>query len=493
MSIGNQIIERIRQGGFSPLELEYNPALKSLIEQILNEQKISWEQDFSNGDPEWEEWESTLYHEAETGLLPRDIEDVIKQLLGETSEFKMSEMHFSRVNKERAIPGMSPTIKRFLGDDGIIHFYPQFSEFDYIYNQILDPNFSSYQSMIDKVLVPYIDFLETTDIDNGQNLPFEVPENIREGMAEVFEEVGEQNSTDGLNKDGMIDYTLYNVLQLANSVEMRGVLNKVRNARVRNGGAMTPEQERDVVEEIFAMVISKHDKPMPKLECILNGISGQLYMNTLEQKDMGHTGITDKVKNAFKLYTMHERGDQTFETDEHGYRTVDVGLGKRDVLLRRFGDNISRAMDNLGVEVSTIMENADKIPEEEYLKHVARLHFRYITIHPFRDSNGRIGRNLINMMLGQIGRNFVMPKDVKSNYLAAMENMRQGVYGEMGQFDYLLALSDYPQKLLPIESKYCEGLAQIIEKSNTLPIKRKRQRDDKSVEEPRVQNAEVEF
>lgn len=493
MSIGNKIVERIRQGGFSPLELQYDPALKSLIEQILNEQKISWETDFSNGDPEWEEWEHTLYHEAETGLMPRDIEEVIKQLLGEASEFKMSETHFSRVTKERAIPGMSPTIKRFLGNDGIVHFYPHFPEFYYIYNQILDSNFSGYQSMIDKVLVPYVDFLETTDVDQGKNLPFEVPENIRTGMAEVFAEVEGENFTDGLNKDGMIDYTLYNVLQLANSLEMRTVLNKVRNARVRNGGNMTPKQERDVIEEIFAMVISKHDKPIPQLECILNGISGQLYMNTLEAKDMNHVGITDKMKNAFKLYTMHERGDQTFETDEHGYRTVDVGLGKRDVLLRRFGNNISRAMDNLGVEVSTIMENADKIPEEEYLKHVARLHFRYITIHPFRDSNGRIGRNLINMMLGQIGRNFVMPKNEKSNYLAAMENMRQSVYGEMGQFDYLLALSDYPQKLLPIESKYCEGLAQIIEKSNTLPIRRQRPRDDKPIEDPSVPKAGIEF
>ena len=28
MSIGNKIVERIRQGGFSPLELQYDPALK---------------------------------------------------------------------------------------------------------------------------------------------------------------------------------------------------------------------------------------------------------------------------------------------------------------------------------------------------------------------------------------------------------------------------------------------------------------------------------
>ena len=491
MSIGNHIVERIRQGGFSPLELEYNPALRSLIEQILNEQKISWEHDFSNGDPEWEDWESTLYHEAETGLLPRDIEEVIKQLLGEAPEFKMSETHFSRVNKERAIPGMSPTIRRSLDNDGIIHFNASFPEFDCIYNQILDPENSSYQLMIDKVLLPYIDFLEMSDVDQGNNLPFEVPENICQGMKEVFEEAGIENGTRDMNQEAMMNYTMYNVLQLANSVEMRTVLNKVRNARVRNGGELTSEQERDVAEEVFAMVISKHDKPMPKLECILNGISGQLYMNTLDSKDMSHKGITDKVKNAFRLYTMHERGDKTFETDEHGYRTVNVGLGNRDVLLRKYGDNIARAMNNLGIEMSTIMGAADKIPEEEYLKHVARLHFRYITIHPFRDSNGRIGRNIINMMLGQIGRNFVMPKDLKSNYLAAMENMRQNVYGEMGQFNYLLALSDYPQKLLPIESKYCEGLAQIIEQSNTLPRRVEKASPDKGKQVQK--NAGIEF
>ena len=75
---------------------------------------------------------------------------------------------------------------------------------------------------------------------------------------------------------------------------------------------------------------------------------------------------------------------------------------------------------------------------------------KFSRFHPFRDSNGRIGRNLINMMLSPIGRNFVMPKNLKSNYLEAMENMRQGVYGEMGQSGYLLALSDYPQKLLSL-------------------------------------------
>jgi Fic family protein len=96
------------------------------------------------------------------------------------------------------------------------------------------------------------------------------------------------------------------------------------------------------------------------------------------------------------------------------------------------------------------------------------MHFRYIMIHPFRDSNGRIGRNIINMMLSRIGRNFVIPKSKKKEYISAMEEMRQGVYGEMGQEEYLRALSDEPLKLGECEIKYCERLAGIIEASNTL-------------------------
>ena len=493
MSIGKHIVERIRQGGFSPLELEYNPALNGFIEQIVHEQKIAWVKKFDNGDPEYADWDAALFMPAETDLLAEDVEAIVKQLLGEENETRMSSTHFARVNSERAIPGMTPKIERIVGDFNIVHFFPKFPEYDYIYNQILDPNFFSYHSMIDKVLIPYIDFLETTDIDSGKNLPFEVPENIRKGMEEVFNEAGERNPIGDMNKDAMIDYTLYNVLQLANSREMRGALNNLRNERAKHGGDMTPEEEKVVIENIFGKVISKHDTPMKKLEGVLNGISSQLYMNTLEERDFSRVGIIDKVKRAFKLYTKHEKGDKTFETDEQGYRTVNVGIGMRDILLHIRGNNISRAMDGLGIEMAEIMKNSESFSPEEYTRHVARLHFRYIAIHPFRDSNGRIARNIANMMLNKIGRNFVVKKEAKSNYLAAMENMRQGIYSEMGQEEYLRALSDDPRKLLPCEARHCEGLAQLIEKSNTMPIRRKITRADKSAVEQSVPKAGIEF
>ncbi len=491
VSSGKYIVDKIRQGGFAPHEIKSDATLRNIVWQILNEQKIAHVKGFENDGSFWQEGEEGVYQQGETDLLPQDMQTLIFHLLGEQDEFELSPVHFARINKNRAIDGMAPKIKRTIGNDGLISFYPSMPEFEYIYNNILDPDSPEYQQMFDKVILPYVEHLER----NGGAVLYDVPPEIKNGMESVFASANMMMPTEGYDIEAMIQYTLHNILNLSNSFEMRDALGNIAKL------SFDENSHEDAVKKVFGKIIEKNENPSKKLERILNGVSGQIYMNTYEKDDLDAKTISDKMKRVFKIYTADERGNPNFETDPNGYRKVNVGLSKRDattrqvvvrdILLHNEDNNIPIAMEKFSAEVAFVMQNADKIPEEEYLKRVAALHFRFITIHPFTDGNGRIGRNIINMMVGQIGRNFVMPKEWKSNeYIQRLDAMRENIFADMAQEElgdsvmsypeetrsligrnrYLSLLVDAPQFLGPYEMRHCEPLMRIIEKSNTIPI-----------------------
>ena len=117
----------------------------------------------------------------------------------------------------------------------------------------------------------------------------------------------------------------------------------------------------------------------------------------------------------------------TYKVDEDGYRTVNVGLGKKDVLLHKNGNNIKESMGYLCKSIVNLSEEEQNLSDEEYIKKAGMLHFRYISIHPFRDSNGRTGRNLMNMLLAQRDKMFMIDRKDKSEYLAKMNEMRSKI------------------------------------------------------------------
>ena len=79
-------------------------------------------------------------------------------------------------------------------------------------------------------------------------------------------------------------------------------------------------------------------------------------------------------------------------------------MGKKDVLLHKNGNNIKESMGYLCKSIVNLSEEEQNLSDEEYIKKAGMLHFRYISIHPFRDSNGRTGRNLMICCL---------PKEIK--------------------------------------------------------------------------------
>lgn len=479
MSIGKNIVDKVKLGGLLPVEIDIDPNIKNFLEQIANEQKVSW--------AAWIEEDAGVWHQGDTNLLPEDVVSIVKQLLGcpqSTDKLQITSRQFANMEKKREIPGIAPKINRFVDQNNVIRFYSELPELDYINNIVLNKDSEVYRLMQEKVLIPYFKILEKSNLLEGNNLPHNVPDSIKSAMISVFKFAGKNNSLEGLDLNAMVDYTLYNVLNLTNSVEMRQVL------KVNSGDKISTYQKPNIFQKImsrlgidkkdpiqkegieasFESLIEKNGCSRRNLECILNGISAQIYMNTIDSKDnINAKAVEDRIQMAYRAYTEHEKGDKTFEVDDNGYRTVNVGIGGKDILLHIEGGNISRAMKQLSGEIADVMKQANTMKEEEYIKEVAKLHFRYIMVHPFRDSNGRIGRNIINMMLGEVGRNFVLTKNEKKQYIDAMEEMRSGICSEVGKENYLGALSrgnvDYLNRC---EEKHCESLADIISKSNTI-------------------------
>ena len=124
VSSGKYIVDKIRQGGFAPHEIETDQILQRFINQIAPEQKISW------GDPNNE-------HKGYIGLSAPETESFIYQILGEQTTISINSSLFSKMCGHSDDIGLSPTVQRRMHDSGIVLFDILFPEGDYISNNIL--------------------------------------------------------------------------------------------------------------------------------------------------------------------------------------------------------------------------------------------------------------------------------------------------------------------------------------------------------------------
>ena len=99
---------------------------------------------------------------------------------------------------------------------------------------------------------------------------------------------------------------------------------------------------------------------------------------------------------------------------------MNVGLGKKDVGFVDF-QNVPQAMKLYTQQCGKLVENADNMSKGEYIKQVAKMHLRFIRIHPFPDGNGRTARAITNMFLAKKGECAVFDKRTKGDYRSFIE------------------------------------------------------------------------
>lgn len=106
-------------------------------------------------------------------------------------------------------------------------------------------------------------------------------------------------------------------------------------------------------------------------------------------------------------------------------------------------------MQKLSKDIRELIEGVDSMTKDEYLKRAVQLQYRFIRIHPFRDSNGRTSRALLNMMTIPKGMLIEVPKEKKSAFVQAQKDTNE----QLDNQGYYEALSMYPNDLDVIEAQ----------------------------------------
>lgn len=460
MNIGKIIIDKISTGeksGFSQMELNNNIGVSNLIELIVNELKSS----YLLGDGP--EWETKLFVQGEHSLLPDDVRKIVEQLFSNNP--KLNSVQVSRFLMQRRIPGLDFNVIRTVSEDDIVRFNFDFPELDYINKNIVNGNNKMQKQIYKKVVKPFYRYLKKNSKkldEENSNDPLEVPKELIEKLKKVMI----SDIPKGMDEQIVSEYFIYNILDLNNRQLQERLLNrqslqvfsKSRNIIMNYRNEM--ETVKNLIEIQSKNNVHRSFRNIAELKALLSGVTAELYMNSRTLKGKSPEEIEETLKRGYSLYTEMKANDSSYHVDENGYRTVDVGFGKHDVLLHRKGDNIQRAMSNLTTSIAELIQDEPNISEEEYVKRVGMLHFRYISIHPFRDSNGRTGRNLINMLLSQKGKMFVLDRQEKKEYLEKMNEMRNHIPLK----PYLNSLSEDSSKCRQYEEFACSGLTEFLMK-----------------------------
>ncbi len=439
------------------MELNNNIGVSNLIELIVNELKSS----YVLGDGP--EWETKLFVQGENSLLPDDVRKIVEQLF--SNDPKLNNAQVSRFLMQRRIPGLDFTVNRTVSEDDIVRFDFDFPELDYISRNIVNGNDKMQKQIYQKVIKPFYKHLKknSKEIAKGDSsVPLEVPKEI----IEKFKKVIISDIPKGMDEQIVSEYCIYNILNLNNRQLQERILNrqslqmfgKSKNIFMNHRNEM--ENVKNLIDIQANNNVHGSYRNITKLKSLLSGVTAELYMNSRTLKGKSPEEIEETLKKAYSLYTEREANDDTYQVDEHGYRTVNVGLEKNDVLLHRHGDNIKRAMVNLTTSIAELIEDEPNISEEEYIKRVGMLHFRYISIHPFRDSNGRTSRNIINMLLSQKGKMFVLDRQDKKDYLSKMNEMRDHIPLQQ----YLNCLSENSIECKQYEELSCSELTEFLMK-----------------------------
>lgn len=170
-------------------------------------------------------------------------------------------------------------------------------------------------------------------------------------------------------------------------------------------------------------IISGIENPNDRLAEIEN-----IYSNIEEQLEALSTELApnpNQIEEAIVHFNRSVNNKDKEYTRDDGYRSENVTFGRNNTesvgLLEK--EFVPQAMKLYSKEMADFLKQSSQMSDEEYIKQVAKFHFRFVRIHPFVDGNGRTARAITNSLLANRDLCATFEKYTKEEYIKDMNSI----------------------------------------------------------------------
>ena len=371
-------------------------------------------------------------YESDTYI--HNIREIIQQLLTDKNTIKNSLVSTLTRIPGRDIPGIMTPIKidKKVNEKGLPYVEID-KPFPENFKQIISGEIDR-EALTKKVIKPYIARIIRQNKQLSKKhffsrifSPFNRKEITNEELIMRFEEYLRQNTDLEEEKiSNTAKYFVNNLLgnpsiiqDLINDETQGSSLEVVGEKNKQGYSGMLQNMSNNLFDILNSGSIPNPNDGLREIEDVYANLVGQLQALSIDP-EMETGKIEEQIKNINRNIN---RGRQEYYSEENGYRTVDVGFRGKDAGLLKT-PYVPRAMQLYSEHVAELLQKSDQMSEEEYIKEVAKLHFRFIQIHPFPDGNGRTARAISNMLLLEKNMTAVFPKQNKSEYINQMSRVR---------------------------------------------------------------------
>lgn len=215
-------------------------------------------------------------------------------------------------------------------------------------------------------------------------------------------------------------------------------------------------------QEIMALI--------PDINTIDTDIS-QIYSDVEAYLIGCSTDITklspQEIEQTIKQINKASLQDETMKqyVGDDGYKIVNNEIigNSVELLHKRYVEN---AMKKISEDIHELVQCASTMDKQEYLKRAVGLHYRFIRIHPFPNSNGRTARALLNMITIPKGILVNFDKELKKQYNISLNETNM----EIDSKGYLQAIEENSEKLTDIETNTEIPLYKFVKESCIIQI-----------------------
>lgn len=205
---------------------------------------------------------------------------------------------------------------------------------------------------------------------------------------------------------------------------------------------------------------------------IYSDVEAQLIAYSTDITKLTPNQIEQTIKQINRSSLQYERLKQYI--GDNGYRTANVGLSGNSLeLLKK--EYVKDAMSTISKDIYELVQHSSAINNEEYLRRAVGLHYRFLRIHPFPNSNGRTARALLNMITIPKGILVNFDKDLKDRqYKMALNESNM----EMDAKGYLQAMQNNSTDLTSMEFSTELPLYRFVKEYGIIETQKSRQGTD---------------